>query len=188
MLNFAQYGRTFAAVMLLIGAALAGCSAGISSECGEERDAATGTDFEWCGDTSLAGSDALRGDSDLITLRPVRARVGTADSYFVRLHYQGRQWAFIPAGSQLTLTVDGTPTTLISAKGSRADAMRWAEGNTGRAAREAADYGTDATTIRNLARARLVTVQVTVLDKSLEAQLLGPNLAPFQQFVRRYLD
>ena len=65
--------------------------------------------------------------------------------------------------------------------------MRRIEGRYGNARREAADYDTDEATLREIARSGPVTVSLTSGDRHIETHLLAAHLAPFREFVDRYM-
>ena len=105
------------------------------------------------------------------------------------MRYQGSDWIGIPAGSQISLNLEGRaePLVLTTLRGSRPDAVRRIEGRYGNARREAADYDADEATIREIAQSGQVTVSLTIGDHQIETRLQAPNLAPFREFVATYM-
>lgn len=149
-----------------------------------------GTDFQWCGDDPIGSNDEPLGpDAELLSITPARAELGGSTHYYLRMRYQGSGWIAIPAGSQISLNWEGRaePLILTTRRGSRPDSMRRIEGRFGNARREAADYDGDEATLREIARSGSVTVSLTTGDRQVETHLLAPNLAPFREFVDRYM-
>ena len=168
----------------------AGCASTSRSSCFEDHDPLMGTDLQWCGDDAIGShGDSLRPDTDLMSLTPARAELGGSTHYYVRMRYQGSDWIGIPAGSQISLNLEGRaePLVLTTLRGSRPEAMRRIEGRYGNARREAADYDADEATIREIAQSGQVTVSLTIGDHQIETRLQAPNLAPFREFVATYM-
>jgi len=157
--------------------------------CSDYTDKATGATYRWCGDPKAFGAGTpLRPAAELVSIIPVEERIGDVQTIFLRVRYQGQSWLYIAPGSTLRLSIDGQPVDMVSPRGSRADATRQVESRYLAAVQEAADFTTDAALIRSLATAGAVEFILTVGDRKVEGRLSGPNLAPFQEFTRTYLD
>ena len=166
------------------------CAPTSRSTCYENQDPLMGTDFQWCGDDAIGSNgESLGPNVDLMSITPARAELGGSTYYYVRMRYQGSGWIAIPAGSQISLSWEGRaePLVLTTRRGSRPDAMRRIEGRYGNARREAADFDTDEATMREIARSESMTVSLTSGDRRIETHLLAANLAPFREFVDRYM-
>lgn len=179
------------ALLLFLALALGACSTtGSMADCNSGEDPMTGATFQWCGETGIfADETPMRADADLVRLLPVRAQLGDVEYYYVRAQFQGREWLYIPRDSELQLNIDGQSFSLKSPNGSRPDSTREVTGRYGVAVQESADYRTDAGIIRAIGAAKVVDLKLTASNsKQVEGRLSGPTLAPFQEFVERYLD
>jgi hypothetical protein len=170
---------------------LAGCagSGWPGGDCSDYTDPTTSATYRWCGDPQ-AFNDAtpLRPAAELVSMLPVEERLGDVTSYLLRVRYQGQGWIYIAAGSQLQLSIDGQPLELASERGSRADSVRRLPSRYALTYQEAADFATDADTIRRLAGAEVVDFVLINGDKRVEGRLSSGNLAPFREFTATLLD
>jgi hypothetical protein len=186
MMSIQRQPLIFGALVLMAGCGTLGQD---GAGCSDYTDRATGATYRWCGDPKAFGAGTpLRPATELVSLIPVEERIGDAESIFLRVQYQGQSWLYIAPGSTLRLSVDGQPVDIVSPRGSRADSTRQVESRYVAAVQEAADFTTDATLIRSLAAATAVEFILTVGDRKVEGRLSGPNLVPFREFTRNYLD
>jgi len=170
---------------------LAGCASlgGPGGDCADYTDPTTSATYRWCGDSQAFGADTpLRPAAQLVSMLPVEEQIGDAASYFLRVRYQGQGWLYIAPGSQLLLSIDGQPLELTSAKGSRADSTRRLPTRYALTYQEAADFATDAATLRQLAGATVVDFVLVNGERQVEGRLSGGSLAPFQEFTRTWLN
>lgn len=170
---------------------LAGCASmgGSGTDCSDYTDPTTTATYRWCGDPqAFSEGTPLRPTTELVSMLPVEERIGDATSYFLRVRYQGQGWIYIAAGSKLRLSIDGQPLDLSSERGSRADSARQLQSRYALTYQEAADFATDAATIRQLAEAQVVDFVLVSGERQVEGRLSGGNLAPFGEFVHTWLD
>lgn len=170
---------------------LAGCSSfgGLGTDCSDYTDPTTTATYRWCGDPQAFGETTpLRPAADVVSMLPVEERIGDATSYFLRVRYQGQGWLYIAPGSQLRLSIDGQPLVLTSERGSRADSARQLPSRYALTYQEAADFGVDAGTIRQLAMAQAVDFVLVSGERQVDGRLSGGNLTPFREFTGTWLN